>query len=99
MNWCPPLLLTALAVSQAVDQPSPNHMHYVMGGLMSGHVEYDIDFDTRRFKLSDWDYKNLKAIESGGTLSPEVAERLRRQARTAVAAGLENRRCRSEEAK
>src|SRR5437763_6338048 len=99
MNWYPTLLLTALAVSQAVDQQPPNHVHYVMGGLMSGPLEYDIDFDTARFKLKDWDYLSLKSIKSEGTLSPEAADQLRRQARTAVAAGLENSWCRSQHAK
>ena len=53
MNLIPALLLTAVIAPQAVDQRSPNNVHCVMGGLMSGHVEYDIDFDTGRFKFDD----------------------------------------------
>jgi len=74
-------------------------MHYVVGGLMSYPVEYDVDFDTARFEFNDWDYKTQKSIKSEGTLTPEAADKLKRQARTAIAAGLESRQCRSEQAK
>ena len=99
MNLSPALLFTAVVASQTVDQRSPNNMHFVMGGLMSGHVEYDIDFDTGRFKFNDWNSLGLKQIKSEGALSREAADKLKWQARTAVVAGLENRRCRSEQTK
>jgi len=74
-------------------------MHYVVGGLMSYPVEYDVDFDTARFEFNDWDYKTQKSIKSEGTLNPEAADRLKRRARSAIAAGLETGECRSEQSK
>ena len=40
-------------------------------------VEYDIDFDTGRFKFNGWDYLSLKHIKSEGALSPAAADKLK----------------------